>query len=135
MKTMPVMLLSGLLLTVVHGAALAEEELAPGYNICMENALSNMDMMDCTQAAYEHWDKVLNENYAVALKACDDAVDPAACRANIKKAERLWVQYKEAMAEAVADLNGGGSLSRLAAESFLAEETKKQATLLGAAGL
>ena len=135
MKRCAGMLMSAVMLAFFFDAAFAEEELAPGYNICMENALSNMDMVSCTHAAYEYWDKVLNENYAVALKACNDASDPAACRANIKKAERLWVQYKEAMAEAVVDLNGGGSLSRLSAVSFLAEETKKQATLLGAAGL
>ena len=135
MSKLTVMLLLGAFFVLTPGTAPAEEELAPGYNVCMENAVSDMDMMECTNAAYAHWDKVLNENYAAALKSCNAAEDPAACKANIKKAERLWVQYKEAMSDVVLELNGGGSLSRLAAAGFLAEETKKQATLLGAAGL
>lgn len=85
-------------------------------------------------AACEHWDRILNENHAAALKVCASASDPETCRSDVRKAERLWGQYKEAMADALMELDGGGSLVRLSSLSFLTEETRKQARLLGTAG-
>lgn len=111
-------------------AAAAEEELAPGYSDCLAKAVSTMDMQQCTVDAYTYWDKILNKNYALALQQCDQANDATVCREKLRKAQRHWVQYKEAMTDAILELEGGGSLSRLLASDFAATETKKQARLL-----
>lgn len=108
----------------------AEEELAPGYNACTEKAYSTADMIECVTNAYQYWDKKLNENYKKAQETCKGAEKPDECSKKLLKAERLWVQYRDAMADVIFDLEGGGSLSRLAADNFSAEETKKQANLL-----
>lgn len=106
------------------------EELAPGFDECEGKAQSSADNLECLSQAYTYWDNILNENFKVAKDACSEAERPKVCVANLVKAQRLWIQYKETMASVVMDLNGGGSLSRILANSFLARETKKQAKLL-----
>ncbi len=121
-----------LTLLPLAGNALAAEELAPGYDSCMEKALSNADMMHCTTAAHTYWDATLNRNYAAALNRCNNAAsnaDKTACKDKLRKTQRLWIQYKEAMTDVLLTLEGG-TLARLTASGFLAEETKKQALLL-----
>lgn len=111
-------------------AAHAEEELAPGFNACTEKAQSTADNVECLTAAYNHWDKALNANFKKAQAACADAVDAKECRAKLLKAQRLWIQYKEAMGDALYGMGGGGTMDNLTVGTFLAEETKKQARLL-----
>lgn len=111
-------------------AAQAGEELAPGFNACTEKAQSTADNLECLTAAYNHWDKILNANFKKAQAACADAMDAKQCRARLLKAQRLWIQYKEAMAEALYGMGGGGTMDNMAVGDFLAEETKKQARLL-----
>ena len=110
-------------------ALAAEEEFAPGYSDCLAKAVSSRDIQQCTNDAYTYWDNILNTNYALALQQCDQASDAKLCREKLRKAQRLWVQYKEAMADAIGELEGG-SLGRLLASDFAASETKKQARLL-----
>ena len=110
--------------------ARAEEELAPGYNACIEKAQSTAKNLECLTAAYNHWDKMLNTNFKKAQAACADAADAKTCRAKLLKAQRLWIQYKEAMADALYGMSGGGTMDNLTVGNFLAEETKKQARLL-----
>ena len=89
-----------------------------------------VDMLMCLNDAYDYWDDRLNDSYAAAMKHCSGSDDPVTCKKNLRDAERLWVQYKNAMGEAVAGLEGGGTLSGVTASSFMVEETKKQAELL-----
>lgn len=111
-------------------AARAEEELAPGFNACTEKAQSTADNLECLNAAYTHWDKVLNANFKKAQAACAEAPDAKECRAKLLKAQRLWIQYKEAMADALYASGSGGTLDNLTVGHFAARETKKQAQLL-----
>ena len=110
-------------------AAEAGDELAPGFNACVERSGgSTPQMAACGQAAYEYWDKRLNDAYKKARQACFDD----ACRDRLQNMQRLWVQYKEAMGDVL--FRGlervGGSVNRLDAVAFSAEETKKQTELL-----
>ena len=57
------------------------------------------------------WDKHLNVNYKAALKA----------------AQQAWLVWRDKMAIALRALDGGGSLSALSANSFILEETQRQA--------
>lgn len=106
------------------------EELAPGFDACMDKAGSTAESKECFGKAFLYWDKQLNANFKKLPKACEEAPDPEACKARAIKAQKLWIQYKEAMAEALYDLGGGGSIAGLNVDSFTAEETKKQAKLL-----
>lgn len=110
--------------------ARAEEELAPGFHACTEKAQSTADNVECYNAAYSYWDKVLNANFKKAQAACADAADAKECRAKLLKAQRLWIQYKEAMVDALYALGGGGTMDQLTVGDFAARETKKQAQLL-----
>ena len=113
--------------------ARAEEELAPGFHACTEKAQSTADNLECLTAAYNHWDKALNANFKKAQAACEDTPNAKECRARLLKAQRLWIQYKEAMGDALYGMGGGGTMDSLTVGTFLAEETKKQAQLLGTA--
>ena len=113
--------------------ARAEEELAPGYNACIEKAQSTADNLECLTAAYTHWDKALNANFKKAQAACEDTANAKECRAKLLKAQRLWIQYKEAMGDALYGMGGGGTMDSLTVGHFLAGETKKQAQLLAPA--
>ena len=110
--------------------ARAEEELAPGFHACTEKAQSTADNVECYNAAYNYWDKQLNANFKKAQAACEEAPDARACRAKLLKAQRLWIQYKEAMGDALYAMGAGGTMDSLTVGTFLAQETKKQAQLL-----
>ena len=123
---------AALALALVVAPALAqqqEEELAPGFNACVQQSGgATTQMAACGQAAYEFWDKRLNEAYKKARQACFDA----ACQERLRGMQRHWIQYKEAMGDVL--FRGlervGGSMNRLNAVAFAAEETKKQTRLL-----
>ena len=111
--------------------ARAEEELAPGFNACTEKAQSTADNVECYNAAYTYWDKTLNANFKKAQAACEDTANAKECRAKLLKAQRLWIQYKEAMADSLYASGSGGTMDHLTVGHFVAQETKKQAQLLG----
>lgn len=107
-----------------------EEELAPGFDACMDKAATTADTLNCTTAAQDYWDKILNENFKKAKNHCAQATSPKECDENLVAAQRLWIKYKEITPRVIRDLYGGGSLGTQIAGHFLASETKKQAQLL-----
>ena len=120
-------------LALCGASALAQqqqrEELAPGFNACMEQSGGvTPKMVDCGRAAYEFWDKQLNVEYKKARQACEND----ACRQKLRDMQRHWIKYKEAMSSILFQGldSGGGSLNRVDAAIFEAEETKKQTGLL-----
>lgn len=129
MKGILAIILSGMFLLSSGTLSLAEE-LAPGFDACTGKAQNTAENLECIEKAYKYWDKILNENFNVAKDACSEAENPKKCASDLVKAQRLWIQYKEAMAPVIDELNGGGSLSRILSNSFIARETKKQAMLL-----
>lgn len=60
----------------------AEEELAPGYNACMDAAVSNVDMRHCVGMAHEYWEKILSQNYKKQESACVQDESPGECKKN-----------------------------------------------------
>ena len=108
--------------------ACAEEELAPGFNACMDRSGGvTANMIECMNDAHDYLDKRLNQVYKKARTECEDD----ACRKKLLEAERAWIKYRDAMSDAVWAMNGGGSMSRLMANQFILEETKKQTKWLG----
>lgn len=120
-------------LVFAAGAAQAEEEeeLAPGFNACMEKAGGvTPNITECQEAALEYWDKQLNINYKQQMEATKDALKPEARKAALLKAERAWIAYRDAMAEFVGDSREGGTLARVIGMSFRLQTTKMQAQFL-----
>lgn len=95
---------------------------------------SMIEMIKCAADEYQKNDKLLNERYKIAMKKCDEYFPQNAkeCKNSLLKAQRNWSTYKESMHSYIYGFgpNGGGSLGRLEAAQFLADETKKQADLL-----
>lgn len=125
-----VAVLTGCFVLALATPSHAEDELAPGYNECNDRAESMVDNIECAASAVVHWDRILNANYKKAQEACEGVEKPEQCKKDLLKAQRLWIQYKEVMAEVITNLEGGGSLARLSANTFVARETRKQAELL-----
>lgn len=108
-------------------------ELAPGLDACMEASEGvTSKMMDCLAEAHAYWDKRLNENYRKALDSCTGTEQAEQCVNRLRKAQRAWIAYRDAMGDVVFDNNGGGSYSRLAAQEFSLQETRRQAECLAA---
>ena len=80
------------------------------------------DMVKCLADATAKWDKRLNAAYLEALK---DKEAPAAQREQLRKAQRLWLQFRAANCDYYA--LGEGSISRLNAGSCLFDMTKARA--------
>lgn len=119
------------LLFLASPAMAGDDELAPGFDRCMEQSGGvTMEMVGCLQQAYDYWDARLNTNYKKARQACQNSSDPKAWSDKLLKGQRAWVQYKEFFADLVQLPNEGGSMARLSAMSFLARETRRQALLL-----
>lgn len=106
--------------------ALADEEI-PGC----ENASSNVEIGDCTYAAYQKADKALNAFWPKVL-ASIDAADymPAADRRTWKEtviaAQRAWVTFKEADCNAVTYEWWGGSGAGVAEATCLYDRTTQR---------
>lgn len=105
-------------------------ELAPGFRACMSEADTDMAMSDCYSAATQYWDAILNANFKKAMAACAQASDEKACRDTLREAQRQWMRYRDAMIPVLMP-EDAGTLQRVEANAFVAEETKKQAGLLG----
>ena len=121
-------------LLTVSAAQAQEEELAPGFDQCMEASGGvTANMSACADAAYQYWDQQLNQNYRQAMQNCQNTEDPVKCQALLKKSERSWVTYKESLADYLILSCGGsaiGTLDLLNISIMMAEETKKQARCL-----
>lgn len=105
-------------------------ELAPGFRACMSEADTDMAMSACYAAATEYWDAILNANFKKAMAACAQASDEKVCRETLREAQRQWMRYRDAMIPVLMP-EDAGTLQRVEANAFVAEETKKQAGLLG----
>ena len=105
-----------------------EEELAPGYNACMDKAVSTADMVTCMNAGIEHWDKVLAKNYARAEKDCLDP-DKARCdkyRSLLRASMKSWKAYRSDTASYLRQASGG-TMDQLNAAMFYLQVTKQYA--------
>lgn len=78
---------------------------------------STQQMVECMAAATEKWDRRLNEAYRDALKD-----GPKRQRDQLRKAQRLWVQFRDANCLFYA--MGEGTISRLNSASCLFDMTK-----------
>jgi uncharacterized protein YecT (DUF1311 family) len=85
-----------------------------------ECGASTLEMVDCLNARTAQWDKRLNSAYQNALKDAEMKQ-----REQLRKAQRLWVQYRDANC-LYYDL-GEGSIARIEAAECLYRMTEQRA--------
>ncbi len=129
MKRVMFPLLVALACLCLPGTAHAgEEELAPGFNACMDKAVSTADMVACMNTGIEHWDTILAKNYAEAEKGCLDP-DKARCdeyRSLLRASMKSWKAYRSDTASYLGQVSGG-TIDRLNAAMFYLRVTKQYA--------
>lgn len=88
-----VSILAALAALALSGAAMAQD--IPGtsaaYSACMGRAQSTLDMVTCMNAEMAVQDQALNANYKSALAAL-----PPDQQAKLRKAQRLWLDFRKA---------------------------------------
>ena len=89
-----------------------------------ECGVSTYEMVECLSAKTAYWDKKMNGAYQGALK---DAQPKQ--REQLRKAQRLWVQYRDANC-LYFDL-GEGTIARIEAADCMYRMTKTRAQELG----
>src|SRR3569833_2858951 len=82
---------------------------------------STYEMVECLKAKTAQWDKRLNAAYA---KALDDA-HPAKQRNQLRAAQRLWVQYRDA--NCLYYGLGDGTIARIDAGDCMLRTTRARA--------
>ncbi len=111
-------LISLVLAVLLIGAAVAvaqEENLSQTYYDCMEKSGGvTLEMLNCIQAETERQDDRLNAVYKKLMAGLSKAQ-----KQRLKKAQRLWIQYRDANVDFYGDPEGG-TLARVnAALTFL----------------
>jgi uncharacterized protein YecT (DUF1311 family) len=89
---------------------------------------STYEMVECLKAKTAHWDKRLNAAYAKAL----DEAQSDKQRAQLRAAQRLWIQYRDANC-LYYDL-GEGTIARIDAGDCVLRMTRARAEELDGAG-
>lgn len=89
--------------------------------------VSTPEMVDCLNAQTAQWDKRLNAAYKAAL----DAALPKQ-REQLRAAQRLWIQYRDANCTYYA--MGEGSIARIEAAACMQRTTRARAEELSSGG-
>lgn len=124
-------LISLVLAVLLIGAAAAvaqEENLSQTYYDCMEKSGGvTQNMLNCIHAETERQDDRLNAVYKKLMANLRKAQQE-----RLKKAQRFWIQYRDANVEFYGDPEGG-TLARVTAASTFLQMTADRADELEAA--
>ena len=91
------------------------------YKICMDKAVSTIDMIECTDAEYKQQDKRLN----IAYSNLKNKQTPARVK-QLTELQKLWIKYRDANCEFYYDPNGG-SMARILANHCMLTMTRDRA--------
>ncbi len=86
----------------VHTTTVYATDNSPEYDACMDTAYSTVDMLACTDAEVKKHDKLLNANYRKLMSN----LNPDR-QATLRKAQRLWIKYRQANCDFYYDPEGG----------------------------
>lgn len=120
----------------IQNDTVKNQELAPGYNKCIDNSDGNIGKMaQCNEDAANYIDKKLLTVYKNILKSCENAGNPEECRAEVKKMELAWIRYVDMMSGfiyrgSVYGTSLGLSMNRIDAGIWRAQAKKDQLGLL-----
>lgn len=89
-------ILTAVLLTLVFQAghtasAGIQKEIEKRQSDCVEKDPSTAGMTRCSEAAYEEWDRELNNSYKRLLKAIPEEEG----KAKVKEAQRAWLKFRD----------------------------------------
>ena len=120
-----------LALSLTAASALAQEK-APDFQACIDRtADAPGPVVQAFHACYDestgYWDKQLNERYQKARAGCDAAAKPDECRQKLRDAERLWMQYRDAMSAAFDQGSSGAGMGALPSRGAVLRATRHQA--------
>ena len=112
------------------------EELAPGYDRCMESATGASDMLQCGKNAYLYWEEKLTESYKNLWAICNalEGHSSEQCREHIAKIEKSGQEYREQGMDLIHLFYGEGDdvqMARLEAQRFNIVAAQKQASAMG----
>ena len=81
----------------------------------------------CYDESTGYWDKQLNDRYQKARAGCAAAAKPDECRQKLRHAERLWMQYRDAMSAAFDQVSSGAGMGAMPARGTVYRATRHQA--------
>jgi len=94
---------------------------ASNYKTCLNNAISDYEMIVCNDKELERQDKRLNRYYKQAMKSESNN------KVRLKKAQRVWIKYRDSKCEAEAALMEGGTGEALLIGGCIVETTRLRA--------
>jgi uncharacterized protein YecT (DUF1311 family) len=117
------------LFLVLASAALgqeqAEDPIDQAFSKCMDKpeAQSTQGMVECIGAAYESWDKALNQAYAKLT----ETLDPATVEF-LKESQKKWIAYRDAESEFLTsfEVTHGGTMMRLVTNEAIVDLVKSR---------
>lgn len=116
--------------TALAGENQTEEELAPGFNACIENSSSVNDMRRCNADAIAYWQDKLDKALGRAKSLCGQANQPDNCLDYLNESQAAWQDYVEMAANYYMEANGGGSIGLVKQGYFRAKAIKAQVRIL-----
>ena len=117
-----ILIISGLASGHVFGADVNRfEGYSKVYKICMDKAVSTIDMIECTDAEYKLQDKRLN----IAYSNLKNKQTPERVK-QLTALQQLWIKYRNANCEFYYDPNGG-SMARILANNCMLTMTRDRA--------
>lgn len=103
----------------------AEDPIDLAYSTCMDKpeAQSTQGMVECIGAAYEAWDKALNDAYATLVGSLD-----AAAVEKLKASQRQWLAFRDAESEFLTsfEVTHGGTIMRLVTNEAMVDLVKSR---------
>lgn len=122
-------LCAGLLAVGLPGTIWAAEvNYSAAYNKCIDTSGGgDMAMVECITEEHARWDKMLNDDYRKLMGSLD-----ADAKAALKDAQKAWLAFREKECQFAYVSNGGGTLSRMAANDCMMQMTAERATALRA---
>ena len=120
-----------LALCLTAASAFASEQ-PPDFQACIdrtENAKGAIvqAMLACQDESIRYWDNKLTANYRKAREICATASEPEEGRPKLQRAERLWIQYLDAMSETFDQGSPGMGLGAMPSRSAVRRTTQHQA--------
>lgn len=110
-----------------------EEELAPGFNLCMHSATSAYFMMQCGNDAYAYWEEKLHNRHKLLRSICSskesqDRGIQKECTETFTRLEKSSNEYRDSMRNFVYLLSDDedGKMSDLDALALKIDVTKQQ---------
>ena len=104
---------------------------AEAQDVDCNNAVAQADLNACAESDFEAADKDLNATYRAAMKSmretdADLEDDMKGAEAALKKAQRAWIDYRDANCEAYGFQARGGSMEPMLVSGCKAELTRQR---------